>query len=131
MSIISIMTGDLITAIANFMGIVATTLAAIFSGLNYFGEKRKEDLITIQMVAEDDKAIYTFPSKIRRKNLTRAEVMGMVGTVTIDGKRYDIAYLSTNKFYLELENAQINSHTKEINIIYTPDEAKCFKFIQK
>lgn len=130
--IIEFLTNSPITALANLFGIIATFIAAVFSVLNYRAVKKRkafdEELISIAMVLEDDQnEKNSLQARIRRKNLTRAEVQGVLGTVT-QGQRYNLNYLSTNQFFETLENAQVSKKIKEIKIIYTTDEAAQFKF---
>ena len=134
MTIATFFTSESITAMANFLGIFATSLAALFSGLNYYSDKKRkvfdETLISIHLVSEDGTHNHQLPGKIRRKNLTRAELQGMLGTVTLEGQRYGLKYLSTDDFFKTLETAQENSETTEIKIRYSADESIQFGFHQ-
>jgi len=120
-----------VTAIANFLGIVPALFAALFSFLNWRSVRQQknfnESLISVELhsgVAEP----YILPGKIRRKNLTRAEVRGMIGEIpTHDNVRFGIAFLHGEAFYKLLEHVQSDQQRTNITIQCTEDEMNQFE----
>ena len=91
-------------------------------------EKKDNDLIAISLVvpALDFKA--TLPGKIRRKNLTRAELQGMLGILPMQkaGSRYQLDVLNDPAFFDRLEQAQVDRDMKEVEIVCEPSDLEQF-----
>lgn len=104
------------------VGIAAALIAMTFSILVWLNQKHKEkrdnDLIHIRLQVPDSGLLITLQGQIRRKNLTRAEVLGLLGMLPMrdGGKRYSLAALSHKVFFDELEEAQINGMVMEVVI---------------
>ncbi|MGB1258311.1 MAG: hypothetical protein ACPG51_20725 [Thiolinea sp.] len=80
-------------------------------------ERRDHDLINVRLrVAED--AVLSMQGHIRRKDLTRAEVLGMLGMLPMreTGKRFELTALSSKAFFDDLEAAQVNPKVNEVVI---------------
>ena len=87
-------------------------IAGIYSLAVWWKIKRQRnvdnELITIQIVCEEQRYVYALPGKIRRKNLTRAQVQGLLGILPTKNKneRYSLSYLTSRQFFRSLEEAQ-------------------------
>ena len=129
--IIELFTNLPMTALANFLGIVATSLAALFSFLNWRSDRQQkafnESRTSIRLQSKENNKIYTLPWTVRRQNLTRSEVQGILGNLLLPGQtKYGIEYLKEDKFAVNLEKAQFNSDTDDIVIICTTKELEVF-----
>lgn len=104
------------------VGIAAALIAMTFSILVWLNQKRKEQrdntLIYIRLRCHEPSVTITMQGQIRRKNLTRAEIQGMLGMLPMKekGKRYELAELSRSIFFDEMEEAQINNAVMEVVI---------------
>lgn len=81
-------------------------------------ERRDNDLIHIRLKVEEPAMLLTLNGQIRRKNLTRAEVLGLLGMLPMweTGKRYELAALNREVFFAELEEAQVQAGIDEVVI---------------
>ena len=115
---------------ADKIGIAAALTAMIFSILVWLNQKRKESrdntLIYIRLFCEESNVMISMQGQIRRKNLTRAEVQGMLGTLPYSGSRYKLDSFNKKLFFDQLEAAQISSKINEVIIPITPEELKQF-----
>lgn len=105
------------------IGIFAA-VASIFVSLSirvYLWRKEKKDnaLIDIRLHCNEPETTITLQGQIRRKNLTRAEVQGLLGILPMKekGKRYELQALNQKAFFDALEDAQVNPAIYEL-IIY-------------
>jgi hypothetical protein len=91
-------------------------------------ESRYNELISISLAAPELAFKATLPGKIRRKNLTRAELQGMLGMLPmrVSGQRYQLDALNDGAFFDDLERAQIDRDIKEIEIVCQPQELEQF-----
>lgn len=91
-------------------------------------ERRDNHLIAISLTVPELGFKATLPGKIRRKNLTRAELQGMLGMLPMreTGKRYQLASLNDPAFFDELEQAQIDRDIHEVAIVCDPDDLRQF-----
>lgn len=91
-------------------------------------ESRDNKLISISLAVPELDFKATLPGKIRRKNLTRAELQGMLGMLPMKttGQRYQLDALNDGAFFDDLENAQIDRDIKEIEIVCKPQELAQF-----
>lgn len=91
-------------------------------------EKRDNDLIHIRLQVDVPALLISLQGQIRRKNLTRAEVLGLLGMLPMraEGKRYSLAALSHKVFFDELEDAQVNGSVHEVVIPCTHAELQQF-----
>ncbi len=91
-------------------------------------EKRDNDLIQIRLQLTEPEKRITLRNRIRRKNLTRAELLGLLGMLPMQdsGKRFALSGLSEQVFLAKLEDAQVNAKVNEVLIPCTPDELKQF-----
>lgn len=91
-------------------------------------EKRDNDLISITLSVTDQAFTATLPGKIRRKNLTRAELQGMLGMLPMKhaGKRYQLGALNDLAFFEGLEQAQVDRDIHEVVIKCDEDDLSQF-----
>lgn len=91
-------------------------------------ESRDNKLISISLAVPELEFKAILPGKIRRKNLTRAELQGMLGMLPMKttGQRYQLDALNDGAFFDDLENAQIDRDIKEIEIVCKPQELEQF-----
>jgi hypothetical protein len=115
------------------VGIAAALIAMCFSIAIWLNQKRKHrddhNLIQIRLVVRESGMVVTLNGKIRRKNLTRAEVLGLLGMLPMKagGKpRYSLDGLSQSVFFDELEEAQIKSSVLDVVIPCTQLEYEQF-----
>lgn len=114
------------------IGIAASFFAMLFSFLVWLNQKRKERrdnaLIYIRLHCNEPLVTITMQGQIRRKNLTRAEVQGLLGVLPMQekGKRYELGALNRKVFFDELEEAQISAVVHEVSIPCTREELMQF-----
>lgn len=114
------------------IGIVAAFIAMVFSFWGWFNQKRKErrdnTLIYIRLRCNEPLVTITLQGQIRRKDLTRAEVLGLLGMLPMKtkGQRYELAELNRHVFFGKLEDAQINGAVNEVVILITREELHQF-----
>jgi hypothetical protein len=118
----------LVWDILDKIGIFAA-VASIFISLSirtYLWRKEKRDnaLIDIRLHCPDPETTITLQGQIRRKNLTRAEVQGLLGILPMKakGQRYQLQALNQAAFFDKLEDAQINGKVHELIVECTPEE---------
>ena len=94
-------------------------------------EKKDNDLISISLEVCHREYRATLPGKIRRKNLTRAELQGMLGMLPMNesGKRYQLATLNAPDFFDALEKAQVDREIHEV--IVSCSDAEFGQFDEK
>ncbi|TXH72153.1 MAG: hypothetical protein E6Q85_06775 [Thiothrix sp.] len=114
------------------IGIFAA-VASIFISLSirtYLWRKEKRDnaLIDIRLHCPDPETTITLQGQIRRKNLTRAEVQGLLGILPMKekGKRYELQALNQKVFFDALEDAQVNRNVHALTINCTVPELSQF-----
>lgn len=114
------------------IGIAAALLAMLFSILVWLNQKRKEqrdnDLIYIRLQCAKPEVTITLQGQIRRKNLTRAEVQGLLGIIPMQkaGGRYSLSALTQKVFFDELEEAQVNQKINQVMIPCSEQELMQF-----
>ncbi|HPY39179.1 MAG TPA: hypothetical protein PLM98_01570 [Thiolinea sp.] len=97
----------------------------------YLWRKEKQDnaLIDIRLHCTEPETKITLQGQIRRKNLTRAEVQGLLGILPMKekGKRYELQALNHKAFFDALEEAQVNTSIYELIIACTAQELAQFE----
>lgn len=108
------------------VGIAAALIAMTFSILVWLNQKRKEQrdnaLIYIRLRCDEPSVIITMQGQIRRKDLTRAEIQGMLGTLPYKEPRYKLDSFNKKSFFDQLEIAQINKAVDEVVIPCSKEE---------
>lgn len=114
------------------IGIFAA-VASIFVSLSikaYLWRKEQQDnaLIDIRLHCPEPETNITLQGQIRRKNLTRAEVQGLLGILPMKdkGKRYTLPALNQRAFFEALEQAQVDSKVSELVIECTAEDLAQF-----
>ena len=94
-------------------------------------EKRDNDLIQVRLVLNNPDLIITLRNRIRRKNLTRAEVLGLLGMLPMKdgGKRFALSGLSEQAFLVRLEDAQVNHTVNDVLVPCTQAELQQFDLV--
>lgn len=118
--------------LANLLGLVSAFFSFIVWLYLKRQEKHQNKLISIKVAVEGTAAKVQLPGKIRRKNLTRAEVLGMLGMLPMNqdkvsnaGKpRFELDYLNDEQFFQVLEQAQVDPKVEEIEIRFSPREIR-------
>lgn len=121
---------------ADKIGIAAALIAMVFSFLIWLNQKRKErrdnTLIYIRLQCDDPQVIITMQGQIRRKNLTRAEILGLLGMLPMKNpkERYELSNISKSVFFEALELAQIDNNIAEVVIPCEKNEITQFDLIK-
>jgi hypothetical protein len=99
--------------------------------LNYKKEKRLNQIVSVVLqCTEDDRKIVPL-MVVRRKDITRAELQGILGTIkmkpSITG-RYKLDHLNTKKFWQDIEHLQDTKHDGNDRLIIpcSPKEIEQF-----
>lgn len=114
------------------LGIVAGVFSLLvsLSIRAYLWRKEKQDnaLIDIRLYCPEPEITITLQGQIRRKNLTRAEVQGLLGILPMreKGKRYELQALNQKAFFDALEEAQVNGAIQELVITCSEQELEQF-----
>jgi hypothetical protein len=119
---------DVLDKIGIAAGIVALMVSISIRIYLWRKEQRDNDLIDIRLQCLEPEVLITLQGQIRRKNLTRAEVQGLLGILPMKekGKRYDLPYLNQKAFFDALEEAQVSGDVRELSIKCSPNELKQF-----
>lgn len=119
---------DVLDKIGIAAGIVALMVSISIRIYLWRKEQRDNDLIDIRLQCLEPEVLITLQGQIRRKNLTRAEVQGLLGILPMKekGKRYDLPYLNQKAFFDALEEAQVNGDVHELVIRCTASELEQF-----
>lgn len=129
---------DIFSIIGNSASIVGT-LFALFAWRESLQVKqvlekerrRQEEQVSVALVCGSDKLI--LPSKIRRAELSRAEILGRVGMlpknldklITVKQERFALDYLNTSEFLNNIDKI-VSSREKQLTIRCTPEELNQF-----
>ena len=116
--------------------IVASTLAFIFSFINYFTNRNKkkfdEQRIEIQLVVKDKEKNIVLLDHPKRQNLTRAEVQGLLSLLptkeNIGQFHYKIDSICSDEFFKRLKKVQENSEETILCIDIKESELKDIDF---
>lgn len=132
-------------SVPDYIGIVTGIVSIIIwflSARTWFLVKRREERdnqrITIKLQHEDDTRQITLPAHPRRRDLTRGEIQGLVGTLPVAASppgggsqpRYRIAFFLKDEFYPKLEELQEDESKSELIITCTAAEWNQFDIEQ-
>lgn len=92
--------------------------AMFFAGRNWYLEKKQRKEIKIIILKDNIEKV--LPIKILRKNLTRSELFGVLAVFEKDSK-FDIKFISTQKFFNSLEEIQ-KGNSDILKIIISPED---------
>lgn len=99
--------------ISSTFGFIADTIAII--GIPYTAwqlyrtrqkEKQRQQEIGIQLNCTISNKSIKLPVNIKRHSFTRAEILGYLGMAVKKGDRFNLGYLKTSDFFLELKRIQ-------------------------
>lgn len=133
-----IIAADSWASIGRFSDVVSV-LGSLFALLAWLNTKRLGRTIKrererlnqkVTTVLKSENGAIRLPITLRRGDVTRAEVLGLVGMlpmkVHVKGERYSIAYLSDPQFSVELLRVQKSEGETEFLIQCTPEELNQF-----
>jgi hypothetical protein len=123
-----LMNWDNLDKIGIVVGVVTGIITACLWIYLILRDRKDNHLIAISLFVPSTGFKATLPGKIRRKDLTRAELQGMLGMLPmkIARDRYVLSVLNTSEFFKELEQAQVNRSADEVKIICDSDELNQF-----
>ncbi|NTW70347.1 MAG: hypothetical protein HGB23_10980 [Chlorobiaceae bacterium] len=99
--------------------------------LNYKEAKRLNQIVSVVLQCTEDNRKIVPLMVVRRKDITRAELQGILGTIkmkpSITG-RYKLDHLNTKKFWQDIERLQAsdNDDNDQLLIPCSPDEIEQF-----
>ncbi len=115
------------------IGIAAALIAMLFSILIWLNQRRKERqdnaLLDICLYCPETDQSISLPAQIRRKNLSRAEIQGLLGILPLKQNRngrYFLSALNSPAFFDLLERVQIDSQLNELVIECKAEELDQF-----
>lgn len=123
---------EFIWKILEFISVIAAVVGAVYSFWikMYLRRKEKHDnaLIDLKLRCDEANVTIILQGQIRRKNLTRAEVQGLLGILPMleKGKRYELQDLNRKSFFDQLEDVQVNYSATQLVVKCTLDELKQF-----
>ena len=122
----------LITIIADICSIVGAITAgsALWQLLKQKKEKKRlSQIVTVELkCTEDDRKIIPL-MVVRRKDITRAELQGILGTIKMreEKSRYALGYLNTEAFWKNIESLQASDNEYDCLVIpCSPKEIEQF-----
>lgn len=123
---------DVLDKIGIATGIIALLVSVSIRVYLWRKEQRDNDLIHIRLQVAESDVLIALHGQIRRKNLTRAEVLGLLGMLPMrdEGKRYSLSKLSHPVFFAELEDAQVNGAVLDVTIPCSLMELRQFDFLK-
>ncbi|WP_428243446.1 hypothetical protein [Gynuella sp.] len=95
-----------------------------------------QDQITITLKNESNKATYSLPAKIRRRDFSRGEVLGRIGMIPLTeaakgkGPKFEIKYTNSEDFIDKIHEVYDKNGDKEIIIKCDPEEFEQFNYAQ-
>lgn len=108
------------------------SVGAIYSGWSWWKQRRRERLldqpvsIRLWNCSESEEPFKVLDIKPARRDISRNEVLGLVGMIPIKGgKRFTCAYSAKQEFIDQLDRAFEGSADK-IDLFFTPEEQAAF-----
>lgn len=119
---------DILDKMSIAAGILGLIVSLSIKAYLWRKEKRDNALIDIRLHCAEPETTITLQGQIRRKNLTRAEVQGLLGILPMKekGKRYELQALNQKEFFDALEEAQVNGDIHELVISCSAQELRQF-----
>ncbi|WP_298609734.1 hypothetical protein [uncultured Thiothrix sp.] len=119
---------DILDKIGIFAAVASIFVSLSIRAYLWRKEKRDNALIDIRLHCPNPETLITLQGQIRRKNLTRAEVQGLLGILPMKekGKRYELQALNQKAFFDALEEAQVNAEIHELVIECSAKELEQF-----
>jgi hypothetical protein len=130
---------DIVTAI----GLVSSVITIVGAPLvlwgiwqlfqNYKEGKRLNQIVSVVLQCTKDNRKIVPLMVVRRKDITRAELQGILGTIKMKKSgRYELDYLNTKKFWQDIERLQSsdNDDNDQLLIPCSPQEIDQFDVSQ-
>ena len=118
-----------IGSIADWIGVLGafSAIGALYQLLmNKKERKRLMQKVSVVLKCKDDERTISPLMIVRRKDITRAELQGILGTIKLaDGKtsRYRISHTNSSEFWADIEKLQ-KSNKKEGDVLVIPCSAE-------
>lgn len=124
----ALVTWDSFDKLGMVLGVVTGFITVFIWFYLIMRDNKYNKLIAINLFVPETGFKATLPGKIRRKNLTRAELQGLLGMLPmkVAKDRYVLGVLNTSDFFEVLEQAQVCREVDEINIICEEHEIAQF-----
>ncbi len=128
---------DYVTAIGFFSSVITIIGAPlVLWGIwqlfqNYKEGKRLNQIVSVVLQCDKDNRKIVPLMVVRRKDITRAELQGILGTIKMKPSntgRYKLNHLNTKKFWQDIERLQAsdNEDNDQLLIPCTPEEIEQF-----
>ena len=125
----------LIGTITGIIGMYFAILAfreseSIKKGITKEKERLNED-VSVTLVESNKNRRIKLPSKLRRQEVTRAELQGRLGVIPMESSgaqqpRYSIRYMNTKEYLEDIDKISEGSGESELTIICETDEIEQF-----
>ncbi len=79
-------------------------------------DQQMQQEIAVQLNCNQSNTTINLPHKIKRQNLTRAELLGYLGMAVKKGDRFNLSYLKTAEFINQLKHIQESSKPETLKI---------------
>jgi len=115
---------DILAVSADIVGLISA-VAAVIAAIKANQINRKLEIERergdqqIEIILQNGRNTIDLPSPIRRKDLSRAELLGRIGMIKPE-KRFQLESLNTEKFFKDLD-AVVNSSDQKILTISLTD----------
>lgn len=114
--------------IANIVSVFGIPFAVWRLYTNWQEDKRRQQLISVELFGNETDTVIQLPVSVKRDNFTRAELLGYLSMISKSPKnRYDLAYLSEQAFFEELQRIQNGRQPETLRIPCTAHEIAQFK----
>lgn len=120
---------DVFANICSIIGAVAAIGAWWQLWMQKKENKRLDQIVTMVLQCTKDNRKITPMMLVRRKDITRAELQGILGTIKMlnPKERYSIEYISTSAFWDNIKHLQASDNDHDILVIpCTPTEIDQF-----
>lgn len=115
--------------VIGFVALVITAIGSTFSAIRLWIDNERQKA-KIYIALQTKHQTYTLPTPVRRKDFSRAEVQGRLGTIPIKepetepGKqnRYKLKYISDPRFLAEIERIYADNRMQDTLVIPCSDD---------
>lgn len=123
-----------LSLVANIVGIISAIAAALAwlqsratnERLKLEDKRQNEKIRVIMFLETGEDLPIELPAAIRRRDLTRSELLGRIGMIK-PGPRYDISALNTRDFIETLDTIAVSKGPMTLKIPLSQDEYDHFK----
>ncbi|MBN1928135.1 MAG: hypothetical protein JW764_01115 [Chlorobiaceae bacterium] len=101
-----------VSEIIGALGIIPAGYAGIRLYLQRKEKQRLNQIVSVMLECTETKQKIVPLMLVRRKDITRAELQGILGTIKMkeDGKRYKLNHLNTKEFWADIERLQASDN---------------------